>query len=384
METRRSVYKIVTGLFSGLHNNANLLPLHAMQALDSIAFSLSGIFIPIFLLSGGRDLRSVVVYLALFNISLVIGAFIAGGIASSIGLKKTLLVRFPFLLAYLLLLVIGEPYKINLVMLAFAGGMQSAFYWSVLNILFARHAESENMGSAVSWLMAVPQIASLVGPVVGGAAILLFGFHSLFYATMALSVASFLPLLFTEKLDFRFEFKPSRGLEFFRKNPRFVFSEIFDNIGGEMEGVIWPIFVYLAYKNIVAVGTVGALLALGSTTFMLVIGNLTDKKQESVFIRTAAPLMVIIWLARSMFPGQNVIFLSTLLSGFVISLLIVPYTRLIFNSAKKKTNYDFYIVKELPMLAGRLILFLAIYVFADNLKLVFPLSGLSYLYFMFL
>lgn len=364
--------------------NKGLNAIYLMQAIDGLAFSISGIFIPVLMFSYGYSFRDIIFYFIFHNIVLLVATFVIAYAASFVGLKKTLLLRYPFLFFYLFFLIYLPELNLHIFWLALASGIQAACYYTSLNILFARHTSSSEMGTSLARLSAIPQTIGLAGPMIGAVVSELFGFKALFAATFVMSLFSLLPLLFAPSLRSHYDFRPMRGFNFFRKHPKLILSEIFDNIGGETEGVIWPIFVFLTLRDIISVGIVGTLAGVGSIIFTLLVGKLADQKGERPLMRIAVPFIMATWLLRFYLPTGWVVYITTLLSGFFITLLILPYTRLTFNKAKKETNEDFYIVKEVPTVIGRLILFSIALILIDNIKLIFPIAGLSYLYFLFL
>lgn len=358
--------------------------IYIMQAIDSLGMSLSGVFVPVFLLNNGYDFRDIILYFIIHNIVLIIAIFSAGYVSSKIGLKRAIIFRFPFLFVFLLMLIFWDNVNLNYYYLAISSGLQSAFYWVPLNILFARSAKREKMGSAFGKLMAIPQIVGLFGPVIGGLIAVALGFRSLFFITFIISLVSFIPFIFSIGIKYDYEFKPKRGFDFFKKHPKLFFAEIFDNIGGEAEGLLWPVFIYLVVKDIVVVGYLATLLSIGGILFTFFIGKLSDKYKEQNFLKLASVMLIIIWVCRYFFDSPEFIYGITLVAGFVLSTLVLPYNRLLFNTAKKETNEEFYVVKEFPMFIGRMIIFILAFIFADNLYLLFPVIGSAYIYFLFL
>lgn len=362
----------------------NLIAIYIMQAIDALAFSVSSIFVPIMLLESGFSFHNVICFFIVHHIVLLFGFFLAGFIASRQGFKKVLLFRYPFLFFYLLLLVVFKDLNINIYWLSVMGGLQASFYWAPLNILFARNAKKTEMGSAIGKLNAIPQIVGIFGPVIGGVLSLLFGFKVLFAMTFAISLVSFVPLLLAPSFKDNYNFEISKGFLFFKKNPKIFISEMIDNIGSEAEGIIWPIFVYLAVKNVVSVGVVRTLVAIGSALFVLALGKMTDKGKERKFFRIAVPLLILNWTVRYFFVSPAMIYITTLLSGFFVSLFIIPYTRFTYSQAKIDRNENFFIVKEVPTVIGRIIIYVLALLFVNQIQLLFPFIGLIYLFFYFL
>ncbi len=367
-----------------LFENKDIKRIYIINAIDALAFSISGIFVPIFLLQSGARIRDIALYYIIHNIVLLLTALIVGLIAGKVGLKKTILLRYPFLFIFLGLLVYWRYSAGNIILLALVGGIQASLFWIPMNIFFGRHTKIRGLGQAIGKLNAIPQLASLGGPLLGGLIAAAFGFRALFAATFVISIFSLIPLFAAGEIKDHFKFQPRRGLAFFLDRPKILLADIMDNIGGEMEGIIWPIFVFLTVKNTVSVGFVGTLVALGSFVFTVVVGNLADKKKERDLIKMAVPFLLAIWLLRLYIRSSAMIYLVTLAAGFALTLLTLPYTRLIYSGAKRERNESFFIMKEVPTVAGRLIIFTLIYIFADHIVWLFPVAGASYLYFLFL
>jgi MFS family permease len=362
----------------------NIWSIYLIHAIDALAFSISGIFVPVFLLTSGAMVKEIALYYIIHNLVLLITALAAGVIAGKVGLKKTILFRFPFLFSFLWLLMVWEYSFSNIMILGVLSGMQAGFFWTPLNIFFGRFSNIKNLGKSIAKLSAIPQIAAMGGPFIGGLVAVFFGFQALFAITLAVSLFTALPLFLSADFDDSFKFKPFKGWEYYRKRPRLLIADIVDNIGGETEALIWPIFVFLAIQNPVSVGLVGSLAALGAFVFTLIVGNLADKKDGNYLIRLSVPVLILVWLLRTQIDTPIFIYTITLLAGFAITLFAIPYTRLFYAIAKRERNESFFVIKEIPTVAGRVVIFILFYFLADHLSWLFPIAGLSYLYFYFI
>ncbi|RLC37300.1 hypothetical protein DRH27_03975 [Candidatus Falkowbacteria bacterium] len=360
-----------------------LWAIYMTHAIDALAFSISSIFVPIFLLSSGETVRTVALYFIIHNIVLLFSAILSGMVSSKFGLKKCMMLRYPFLFAYLFMLTSWGSFG-NIIWLAVFSGLAAGFFWIPLNIFFGRHAGIKGLGSAIAKLSVMPQLVGLGGPLLGGVLAVIFGFKSLFIITFVISIFSLLPLFLSPNLKDYFKFDPKKGLLFFLRSPKLLIADMVDNIGGEAEGIIWPIFVFLTVQSTISVGIVGTFIAIGSLLFTVLIGKATDKKSERSLIRLAVPLLILIWGIRVFIQVEGVMYLTTIAAGFVLTLFTVPYTRLLFAKAKRERNESFYVMKEVPTVLGRLVILALFFIFADNIAWLFPFAGLSYLYFLFL
>ncbi|MFH0891537.1 MAG: hypothetical protein V1867_02025 [Candidatus Falkowbacteria bacterium] len=395
----------------------NLKPIYTMHSIEGFAMSLIGIFIPIYLLTLGYAISDLFVFFMIHYALLPVFGFLAIRIAGRIGLQKTIMTRFPFLFAYLILLFMLKTKDIPLGLIAVFMSLNSALYWIPLHILFARNTDKKEAGSATGKLFALPQIASLAGPLLGGFIAATFGFKALIGTVCAFLLLSILPLLIggprkshfgfigrmlalpqlggaahaahhalvealPHKPDFRFEF--SRGWELLKKHPKYFFAEIFDNIGEETEAIIWPIFVYLNLLNVAAVGFLGTFLSLGSILITILAGRLTDKHGWKKIMRVGAVFLALLWTARYFAESEAVFYALSILAGMFTVLFLLPYTSRVYSLADKKSIDEFFVFREIPVAIGRIALLAAALLFVDNLNALFPIAGAAYLYFLFL
>ena len=113
-------------------------PLNAIywfNSLNSLAWSLIGIFIPIYLITLGHSLSSVLSFYILDSFVVFFASAPAVVISARIGLKKTLLIYLPFLAAFIILLYSANYFDVRLWLIAIFSALQTAFYFMPFNCL---------------------------------------------------------------------------------------------------------------------------------------------------------------------------------------------------------------------------------------------------------
>lgn len=390
--------------------------IYLMHSLQGFAFSLIGIFIPIYLLTLDYQVSQVLIFYIYHYLFLAIFAFLAAYIASRIGLQRTIIIRFPFTFIYLGLLFSLKDFVTPLPLIAFFSGLESALYWIPLHILFTKNSNKEEMGDSTGKLFALPQIMGLLAPLIGGLLATIFGFKFLIGAVIILLLLSVLPLFnlssseaftfsgkmlalpqlatiansiyhrITDALPIKsqFNFQPARGKELYQKHKKYFWAEIFDNIGEETEAIIWPIFIYLNLLSVASVGLVGTLLSLGSILVTLIIGKASDKINKMKLIKAGAFLLALTWLARYFFASQPLYFVMTIVSGFFTALFLVAYSSKLYSLAKEDESLtdEFFVFREIPVALGRISVLVIALIFINNFNITFLVSGLSYFYFL--
>lgn len=368
-----------------LHKRKKALKaIYFMQMIDGIVGALVGIFVPVFLYTLDFSLTKIFLFLIVYQAALAGGAFVAVWLARLTGFQQTFVLRFPLAISYYLILYNFTGTEISLWLLAALGGLQAALYWVPLNILFTKMSPQKELGSCIAKMMAIPMVGGIAAPFIGGLISLFFGFKVLFAAAITLMAIAIIPILSTRPIKANFDFSFKKGWRLFRKHPQIVAADIFDNIGGEAEGYIWPLFIFLIAENTAAVGTIGSLFPLGAAVFTMWLGKYIDKTNKNWPMKAGAVLVFSIWMLRFFVDLPAWQYASSLLMGLALTMTLLPYTTQVFKIAKGGVVDEFFVFREVWMNAGRIILYLLVILLGTNLTWSFPIAGLAYLYFLFL
>ena len=269
-------------------------------------------------------------------------------------------------------------------LIAIMGGIGEAFYFIPLHAFFTRLSENQKRGKQFSNYASIGQLAGLVGPLIGGIIAAFFGFVPLFYFAIFFIALSILPLF---KLD---SIKPATKLtlsgiwHLTKTNKRFFFATIADNIKGNVEGLIWPIFIYFTLKNLISVGWVSSLVTGGAILFTLFIGRFHDKKSKYFFLKLGGLLYAILWLIRIYTTAPFYLYLLSILAGFFVLMIDISFNAIFYDKAAEKKDLDeFIIFREIPIAIGRIFLWTLMLFLIDKFAIIFILAGLASLYFIF-
>lgn len=358
-----------------------------MMSLNNFAMAFVSVFIPIFLLKLGYSFQMVMIWMIIQHTSLLVSTFIAVYISNRIGLVHLLHIRFIVLLTYfsfLLFALENNPTLFYIIPILI--GIEGAFYWMPLNILFIRNTKEGDMGNSMSRFFAIPKVLAILSPVVGAFIAVRFGFTSLFSFAMILLFFIFIPILSLQSEKTRFIFSWESTLEIFRKNKRYFIPEIIDNIA-EDAMVVWSIFIYLQLVSTLQVGIIGTIVSCASLFFTLTLGKLTDNWDKHKLLKIGAILLSLIWVL-NFFIGESlsnqwIFYVSTILITLSLKVFLVPYSSLLFNRARKD-DAQFIVLREVPVVLGRIILYGTAILLYNKLPILFLLIGIIFIYFWFL
>ncbi len=360
----------------------NLLYLN--QFLRGLGYSLVGIFIPIYFLILGFSLTSVLVYFLIFHIITFIFVPTSLLLSKKFGYKSIIITGVMFNISFLILLQFLEMTSSLIYLISVLGGIGNAFYFIPFHAFFTRFSDKDKRGTQFSNYVSLGKISGLFGPLVGASIAIFFGFTSLFYIAIFFILLSLYPLI---KLK---DVKPTTKLSFSgiknltKRNKRFFLGTIADDIKGEVEGIIWPIFIYFALGSLISVGFVKLIISVGAITFTLFVGRFYDTRSKYFFLKLGGLLYAVVWFSRIYFEGQISLYVLSLMAGFLIIMIDIPFNAIFYEKASgEKDSDEFIVFREIPTVIGRSFLWILMILLINKFVVAFVLAGLASLVFVF-
>lgn len=354
----------------------------ANAAMLQFASSLVAVFIPIYLVESGFSLAQALLFFALhFGIAGLLSP-LAAVVGARLGFKRTILLHTPLRVVYLLWLGILPQHPGHFYWLAAFASVVGTFYWIPMHSLFARASHDGRRGSDVGRFTTVMKIANIAGPVLGGAAIVLLGYGTLFTISAALIVLSAVPLFFTKDL------KCCEGISLRRMASsapkRFVAAFTAEGALSAASPIVWPLFIFAVLGSELTVGSVTTLSGVGIAVFTLYTGVLSDRVKKTALLHIGGLLWALTWFMRPLALDMAAIFAVGLLDGLVGVLVAVPFGALFYGQAMKSAPDEFIVLREMCLGAGRvayLLALVALLPFVNAFTAGFVLAGLTALVF---
>jgi MFS family permease len=360
--------------------------IHRVQlahALHSVALSFVGIYVPVFLLTHGFSLIGTIFFFIIFHlIGLALGLTLCPFLMRRWGLVQTLRLSYPIQIVFFITLNLMPTADIPWYVVASLGGMSTFLYWMPLNILLVKYADEKKMGSDMGIFFALPKIFGVAGPLISALLIPFFGFWPMFIVSGIGLLVAYTPLIGLQKESLSVDFKFSQAIEKIKKRKLLFFLEGFDNIIEESEW-FWGIFVFLAIGSLSAPGIVGGLESLGGALFALLVGKHANKSALKL-IPLASIGLIILWISRFFIESPLSAYLITIVTSFVMTLFLVSYFSLIYKNIKNDDEETFLILREIPTVIGRMIVFGSIILVASYPKQFFILPIATILFLMLL
>ena len=352
--------------------------LYFNQFVRGAAFSLVGIFIPIYLLTSGFSLSDVFTYFLIFHIANFVFTFLILTASKKIGYKPIFIGSMIFAAVFLILLQkdFSSPFFIPLIALIF--GVQEASYYLPFHAFFTRVSEQNKRGASYSSYSAFGQLSGLIAPLLGALIVFFLGFSYLFLIGIILLVFSITPIFYLSNIKPLTKLSFSRVRDLTKKHKKFFLGTMASDIMSETHGIVWTIFVYLTLASVLSVGWVGTLATAGSILFTLFIGKFYDKKNKYLFLKIGGLLYFVLWITRIYFDTPAFIFASTILAGFLVIMTDIPFSSMFYDkAAEEKDSDEFIVVREIPTLIARSFFWILMILLVNKFIVAFVLAGLA-------
>ncbi|MDE2041368.1 MAG: hypothetical protein KGI59_03255, partial [Patescibacteria group bacterium] len=196
----------------------------------------------------------------------------------------------------------------------------------------------------------------------------------------------FVPLLPLRSEKTHFTFTWRSVLDIWSKNKRFFIPEVVDNFM-EDTGVVLSIFIYIKLMSVTQVGIIGTLTSAAVIVFTLSIGRISDGWNRPHLLRIGAVLVSLTWLVNAVVggfvPNQWFFYIATIINTLAVKTFLVPYQSFLMNAARKD-DAQFIVLREIPVILGRIIMYSLALVLFNNLPILFVITACLFIYFWFL
>ncbi|NTW14418.1 MAG: MFS transporter [Candidatus Moranbacteria bacterium] len=342
--------------FFGMTFDREIRRVQAAHALTSVVLSFVNIYIPAFLLTHGFTLSGTILFFVVFHaVGLPVGLLFCPWSMRRFGLVPTLRFSYPLQIAGLILLNLMPAFPIPWVLVAAIGGSATFAYWMPLNILLVRYADSEKMGSDLGIFFALPKVFGIVGPLLSALLIPFFGFWPMFAVACVGLIFAYLPLAGIPHDGISVDLDLRRAWGELRKRKLLFFLEGLDNIIEESEW-FWGIFVFLIIGSLSVPGIVGGLESLGGALFAVLVGKRADRNAEKMVPYASVGLMIV-WVTRFFVHEPVLAYSISFAASFVMTFFLVSYFGMIYRKIKGDNEEEFLILREIPTVLGRMVMF---------------------------
>lgn len=334
-----------------------LYALYATATIRTLAYSLIGVFVPIYLYQRHESILQVLIYYLIIRVVEIIANYPVVTLLPRLGFARSMLIGNVGLIAHVLLLRMGEFNDTWLYLSAVAVGLMIPFYWIPYHVIFTVDSVKAKLGEEISTMAILGKLANVAGPLMGGVIITSMGFGAVYFGSAILIAISVVPIFFIKDDFSRLALPSLKEVWIYMKSRSFRSSGLaLGAIGAEsmIQGILWPIFLFLFVGGISVVGGLTTAVLLVNVFVVLIIGRVVDRRGKASVVKVGSYGSAAVWLLK--------LFAQTVGLAFVVdaayktsrSTLGIPFDALIYEKAAKNP-LTFMIAREWAVNVGRLL-----------------------------
>ena len=312
-----------------------LSELYTSMMLRSLALSLAGIFVPIYLLQLGYGLSGVLLFYACMFTARIGWDFVAGRIVARIGPKHSIIIAYGLQIIALLLLILLEHVTLPLPFISLVLGAANSIFFVAFHTDFSKVKHNEHGGKEVSFMNIMERAGATLGPLAGGVVAAVFGAQYTFFIAVLLFIAGLIPLFLTgepvrthQQLDYTD--LPVHDLK------RDFISYGALGVENSICIMIWPVFMTLFIFGGSPYATVGLIISIAvfiSIVAARAVGKLIDNYKGRTLLRYGALGNAVLHLVRP-WAGSFAGALAVNITNEIVTVAYrIPYTKGMYDSA---------------------------------------------------
>ncbi len=321
--------------------NKELREIYISLAIKTLAISMIGIFIPIFLIKElGYPIMDMIKFFLIFALTSFFMACFVGKLTATIGTKKLLAISITFHVVgyFFMYYYLDSIYKLFLIA-AILGAADNMYGVGIVSN-FARTSDRKHRSEEVSMLYSSIILGGVIGPLVGGTLITIYGFNILFGIVVVLLFLSLLPLFKIKEVHtpYTYNFKHILN-ELTISNLKKSYGLLAIGFRQIADFILWPVFLFSVLGLYLSLGIVFTLGMLLMGIMNIFIGEYIKKKGKKATTKThhiGCILHACSWFLRVLAKAPTPISAFTIIGMVSTPIIDVPFNTLFFNKNMRR------------------------------------------------
>ncbi len=333
-----------------------LKELYLTMTMLNFALASGMLFEPIYLYTLHFSLSEIMLYYFFVYFLYFFLIPLGGRFVKRYGFEHGIILGSFFLVVYFISLLAIPSSPIFVVCAIVSLALQKVFFWPGYHADFAFFSQAEERGREVSAIALLDSLSYVIGPLVGGVLIALFGFTGLFAVMCIMIALSNIPLMTTKE-----RFKPSTlsytetyAALTAKENRNYLFAYI--GFGEELVSLaIWPIFIYVTFTTFTSTGAAIAFSTLVTSLAIMYVGRQTDISDPKKVLRVSTLLLFLSWVLRTIVRGASAVIFADFFSRTSRYLFYLPLFSGLYRHANQTSIVRTVIFFEMSLTLGKMI-----------------------------
>lgn len=330
-----------------------LSELYVGMMFRGMALSLSGLFVPLYLIGLNYSLPDLFMVVAwYFTFRFLLFDWLAGAAVAWYGPKHGLLASHVILIVSTALFLTTSENAWPLWLLGGLWGAAQSFFFVSFHVDFSKVKHSKHSGKEIGYATIMERVGAVMGPLVGGFIATVFGPHYIFLASVILLLVGLIPLFRTAepvRTRQRLDFRGFRAADHWRDYVSYAGVGVERNLSIYM----WPI--YLGLFVLVGTTAYAKLGVMASASFLVsifaarAIGQFIDRKKGRQLLRISAVASAVLHLVRPFAGNYPAAFGVNVLSDIAVPGYRIPYLKGMFDAADEQPGYRIVYLSSMEM-----------------------------------
>jgi MFS family permease len=331
-----------------------LSEIYVSMLFRSLALSMMGIFVPVFLIKIGYSLSGVASFYAMYFACRTVWDIAAGYIVARIGPKHTILYSYLLQIAAAAVFMTLPDVHWPLLLPAILWAASFSFFHISFHVDFSKIKHPDHGGKELGHVHIMERIGGAIGPLAGGLLATVIGAQAIFLVAIVVLLTGVIPLFQTTepvKIHQQLNFKtlPLARLK------RDLFSYTALIVETNLLIVMWPLFLTLfvfmdnTYAFIGVLSSIGILTSIAGTYY---IGRAVDNKGGGKMLRMAAIGNSLLYCLRP-FATSAPLVLGANITGEIMSIAQrLPFMKGVYDAADRLPGHRIVYIVVLESLAN--------------------------------
>jgi MFS family permease len=328
--------RILFGHVRWRHVNIDeLSEMYVSMLLRSLAMSLIGVFVPLFMLKNGYSVIQIFAfYIAYFGIR-IFADIASAFLVAKIGPKHTIMVSYIVQILASASFLSLPIYNWPILLPAFLWGTSASIFNAGFHVDFSKIKHSSSSGKEFGRVSIAERFGGALGPFIGGGIAYLWGGQSIFFIAIIILLLGLIPLFWTAepvKTNQHISFRelPFKAL----KHDYVSFLGMLINFHAHTS--LWPVYLavfILSDKGYIELGALTSLGIVVSIVAAYVIGNLVDNKKGRLLLNVSAVVSAVLYGFTPFVSTLAMAVLINLISEISLAGIKIPFHKGVYDRA---------------------------------------------------
>lgn len=333
-----------------------LSELYVSMMFRGLAISLTGLFIPVYLLKLDYNVSEILMVATwYFTARAVAVDVMAGYTTAKIGPKHTMIIGYLLLILSSALFLTLPTRHWPIWLLGGIWGASASYIFIPFHVDFSKVKHSLHGGKELGFLNIMEKFGSIIGPVCSGIVATIFGVKYIFLAATLLLLAGLVPLLRTPeplKINQKFKFTSFKV----DKLKHTYISIMAFGVENALTMYLWPLFLGMfvligdaVYAELGIISSISFLVSIASAT---AIGTLIDSKKGGSLLRISACANALLHVCRPFVNSLPLALGTNMANEAFTPGYRMPYMKGLYDEADELSKYRIEYITSIELMAS--------------------------------